>query len=231
MGPDGPPIPKSVVFQVYPYPLKRRHTETLLAENFSFITSSPDDPYASAQVKQFACVQMNGFVFTQTHAKHIHTHTYIYMYACMHACIRTHARTHMHTYTHTHTQHTLTHTPRHFSNGPQEDTSSSSEQQEEQLAASIAGTESSQPPSRVGRKTATQMRSPDIAEHSSHKRSSQRLAGGKKKSSFKSASPLPLEEQPRYVCTVHIICACMYMVVLHILLVLKGSLNLKCHLL
>ena len=163
-----------------------------------------------------------------------HTHTHVHIYVCMHAYAHMHAHTCTHTHIHTHTTHTHTHTPRHFSNGPQEDTSSSSEQQEEQLAvaaASIAGTESSQPPSRVGRKTATQMRSPDIAEHSSHKRSSQRLAGGKKKSSFKSASPLPLEEQPRYVCAVHIICACTYVVVLHILLVLKGSLNLKCHLL
>ena len=43
MGPDGPPIPGSFLFQVCPFPLKRRSHEEM-SDVYSFIASSPEDP-------------------------------------------------------------------------------------------------------------------------------------------------------------------------------------------
>ena len=45
LGEGGPPLSDSVTLQVYPFPLKRRKIDSLLAEKFSFIATSPDDPY------------------------------------------------------------------------------------------------------------------------------------------------------------------------------------------
>ena len=43
LGPAGPPIPGPVLFQMYPFPMKRLPLDPLL-EAYAFITASPDDP-------------------------------------------------------------------------------------------------------------------------------------------------------------------------------------------
>ena len=43
-GPGGPPLPRSVSFQVYPFPLKRRKLEGTAHKRFVFIAASHDDP-------------------------------------------------------------------------------------------------------------------------------------------------------------------------------------------
>lgn len=44
LDPNGPPVPKPVTFQVYPFPLKRRNLDHVPQDRFCFIAASPDDP-------------------------------------------------------------------------------------------------------------------------------------------------------------------------------------------
>ena len=64
LGPEGHPIPAPVVFQVYPYPVKRMKTEP--QDRFTFIAASADDMYVNT------CESCTQHIHHSYIASHVH---------------------------------------------------------------------------------------------------------------------------------------------------------------